>query len=64
MNVSPGARKAPPADTKCPTAAQRKQAKRLSILINWLGNILESMIYIEHRNLGLGQPQKFLNKPL
>ena len=27
-NVTPGDRREPPADTKCPPAAQRKQAKR------------------------------------
>ena len=28
INVTPGAHRAAPADTKCPPAAQRKQAKR------------------------------------
>ena len=32
-NVTPGDRREPPADTKCPPAAQRKKAKRLCILI-------------------------------
>ena len=28
INVTPGARRVPPADKRCPPAAQRKQAKR------------------------------------
>ena len=62
--VTTGARRAPPANTKCPPAAQRKQAKPACILINWLGNILEYMIYIEHRNLGLWSVTENLNIPL
>ena len=33
INVIPGARRAPLADTKCPLAAQRKQAKRACVLV-------------------------------
>ena len=38
-NVTPGDRMEPPADTKCPPAAQRKQAKRACSRITLQKNI-------------------------
>ena len=50
INVTPSAHRAPPADTKCPPAPQRKQAKRACAQIN-IYRVLIVRIFVFSINL-------------